>query len=115
MSSSEVRSLVNVPSLNLFGSFWLGDVDLLLFSKGPSEHFLAKDKGFGHEMHKGEESEAVYGVTPLKDYAHYDVMVTDIQERIKSKSKQQNRARERKDREKSKRQSQSQTREVDLE
>ncbi|GJT45151.1 hypothetical protein Tco_0953866 [Tanacetum coccineum] len=30
MSSSEVRSLVNVSSLNLSGSFWLGDVDLLL-------------------------------------------------------------------------------------
>ncbi|GJW41727.1 hypothetical protein Tco_0067572 [Tanacetum coccineum] len=30
---------------------------------------LEKDKGFGHEMHKSEESEAVYGVTPLKDYA----------------------------------------------
>ncbi|GJZ51651.1 phospholipase-like protein [Tanacetum coccineum] len=29
----------------------------------------AKDKGFGHEMHKGEVSEAVYGVTPPKDYA----------------------------------------------
>ncbi|GJY82357.1 hypothetical protein Tco_0495733 [Tanacetum coccineum] len=29
---------------------------------------LAKDKGFGHEMHKSEESEAVYGVTPSKDY-----------------------------------------------
>ncbi|GJW43770.1 phospholipase-like protein [Tanacetum coccineum] len=30
---------------------------------------LAKDKGFGHEMHKREESKAVYGVTPSKDYA----------------------------------------------
>ncbi|GJS86280.1 hypothetical protein Tco_0752821 [Tanacetum coccineum] len=30
---------------------------------------LAKDKGFGHEMHKSEESKAVYGVTPPKDYA----------------------------------------------
>ncbi|GJY57990.1 hypothetical protein Tco_0457882 [Tanacetum coccineum] len=29
---------------------------------------LAKDKGFGHEMHKSEESEAVYAVTPPKDY-----------------------------------------------
>ncbi|GJY53670.1 reverse transcriptase domain-containing protein [Tanacetum coccineum] len=30
---------------------------------------LTKDKGFGHEMHKSEESEAVYDVTTLKDYA----------------------------------------------
>ncbi|GJY03031.1 ATP-dependent DNA helicase PIF1-like protein [Tanacetum coccineum] len=30
---------------------------------------LAKDKGFGHEIHKGEESEAVYDVTLPKDYA----------------------------------------------
>ncbi|GJU85444.1 hypothetical protein Tco_1292990 [Tanacetum coccineum] len=30
---------------------------------------LAEDKGFGHEMHKSKESEAVYGVTPSKDYA----------------------------------------------
>ncbi|GJR71262.1 hypothetical protein Tco_0083627 [Tanacetum coccineum] len=30
---------------------------------------LAKDKGFRHEMHKSEESEAVYDVTPPKDYA----------------------------------------------
>ncbi|GJT51903.1 hypothetical protein Tco_0978060 [Tanacetum coccineum] len=30
---------------------------------------LAKDKGFGYEMHKSEESKAVYGVTPPKDYA----------------------------------------------
>ncbi|GJU75034.1 hypothetical protein Tco_1266439 [Tanacetum coccineum] len=30
---------------------------------------LAKDKGFGHEMHKSEESEVVYGVTSLKNYA----------------------------------------------
>ncbi|GKB38855.1 hypothetical protein Tco_0883797 [Tanacetum coccineum] len=30
---------------------------------------LAKDKGFGHEMHKREDSKAVYGVTPSMDYA----------------------------------------------
>ncbi|GKC29813.1 putative reverse transcriptase domain-containing protein [Tanacetum coccineum] len=30
---------------------------------------LAKDKGFGQEIHKNEESKAVYGVTPLRDYA----------------------------------------------
>ncbi|GKC24665.1 hypothetical protein Tco_1026815 [Tanacetum coccineum] len=30
---------------------------------------LAKDKGFRHEMHNSEESEAVYGITPPKDYA----------------------------------------------
>ncbi|GKC18323.1 hypothetical protein Tco_1020473, partial [Tanacetum coccineum] len=30
---------------------------------------FAKDKGFGHEMHKREESKAVYGVKPSMDYA----------------------------------------------
>ncbi|GJX96316.1 hypothetical protein Tco_0352114 [Tanacetum coccineum] len=30
---------------------------------------LAKDKGFGQEMHQSEEPKALYGVTSLKDYA----------------------------------------------
>ncbi|GJR39897.1 hypothetical protein Tco_1215581 [Tanacetum coccineum] len=30
---------------------------------------LAKDKGFGQEMHQSEESKALYGITPLRDYA----------------------------------------------
>ncbi|GJW77804.1 hypothetical protein Tco_0139486 [Tanacetum coccineum] len=30
---------------------------------------LAKDKGFGQEMHQSEESKALYGVTSPKDYA----------------------------------------------
>ncbi|GKC61465.1 hypothetical protein Tco_1089063 [Tanacetum coccineum] len=30
---------------------------------------LAKDKGFGQEMHLSEESKALYGVTPPRDYA----------------------------------------------
>ncbi|GJW58283.1 retrovirus-related pol polyprotein from transposon TNT 1-94 [Tanacetum coccineum] len=49
------------------GDEWLGVGD------GGDERYqvsiLEKDKGFGHETHKSEESEAVYGVTPLKDYA----------------------------------------------
>nr|GEW16145.1 hypothetical protein [Tanacetum cinerariifolium] len=32
-------------------------------------NIFAKDKGFRHEMHKSEESEAVYGVSPPKNYA----------------------------------------------
>ncbi|GJS58336.1 hypothetical protein Tco_0653120 [Tanacetum coccineum] len=36
--------------------------------QGPSENF-SKRIGFGHEMHKSEESEVVYDVTPPKDYA----------------------------------------------
>ncbi|GJY27928.1 hypothetical protein Tco_0403695 [Tanacetum coccineum] len=30
---------------------------------------LAKDKGFGQEMHQSEEPKALYSVTSLKDYA----------------------------------------------
>ncbi|GJV04825.1 hypothetical protein Tco_1338394 [Tanacetum coccineum] len=30
---------------------------------------LAKDKGFGQEMHQSEEPKSLYGVTSSKDYA----------------------------------------------
>ncbi|GJT77061.1 hypothetical protein Tco_1043786 [Tanacetum coccineum] len=51
------------------------DDDFTLFREHVS--ILAKDKGFGQEMHQSEESKALYGVTSPKDYA-----VTYSNERI---------------------------------
>ncbi|GJX17545.1 hypothetical protein Tco_0218377 [Tanacetum coccineum] len=38
-------------------------------TQGNKLSILAKDKGFGQEMHQIEEPKALYGVTSLKDYA----------------------------------------------
>nr|GEW35612.1 hypothetical protein [Tanacetum cinerariifolium] len=38
-------------------------------SFGDQMSILAKDKGYGQEMHKSKEPKALYGVTSLKDYA----------------------------------------------
>ncbi|GJV04673.1 hypothetical protein Tco_1338242 [Tanacetum coccineum] len=36
---------------------------------------LAKDKGFGQEMHQSEETKPLYGVTSLKDYAVTQILL----------------------------------------
>ncbi|GJT60895.1 retrovirus-related pol polyprotein from transposon TNT 1-94 [Tanacetum coccineum] len=64
---STIKNSTTMTALRVFKWF-----TRIVFGSGEMRDqvsILAKDKGFGHEMHKIEESKAVYGVTPSKDYA----------------------------------------------
>ncbi|GJR74744.1 hypothetical protein Tco_0087109 [Tanacetum coccineum] len=64
-----VKKLIKEGYINI--KFRAGLLGLKAFLKLLCDQvsILAKDKGFRHEMHNSEESEAVYGITPPKDYA----------------------------------------------